>query len=1092
MADASQTLCSCCQRHPPLAGAPFCTGCLLTQGGVDPLRPPTGAHFRHLPAGTAVGPYEIAELLGEGGFAEVYSAVRPGQAGPIAFKVIKRGMDSRDILARFRAEQRTIQSLSHPQIVEPLDNGFTAEGLPWFAMAQVDGLPVTDYCEVAALSLPDRLRLFLSISDAVQHAHQKGILHRDLKPSNLLVEETPNGPVPKIIDFGIAKALEPGGAGHTHVTQLGHVVGTPAYMSPEQAAGSDGADTRSDIYSLGAVLYETLAGGPPFDTGALQRLPAGEWSRFLREHPPAPLSEQPGVAGRLAGKTKGARGDLDQILRKAMAPDPDARYASADAFAEDVRRWLDDRPVSARPPTFGELTRRYLRRHRWPVALAVAVLGGIIATAGIGTVLAIQARKAEAGALREKNRALIAEHRAEDAREYSEHQNYQTAIDLAAIHLQRGEPHLAAERLRATPERLRGWEWGHLMAAVPPPEASADSGLDNPGVLAASPDGATAAVAAGNQLRIVDLHGNRVIGQRTFRGNLTHLKVSGDGSRVAAIESLPEGNVLHAARVDGSESWSTPLSSASDIAWEPAATGGALLLVCGNGPTPSPGRLARFDPSTGRVLNERPFTRWKIHGHSLAVGPAGRMAVAENSYNDLEIFSLPGLQTLSTNEDEAGVGVDDFDLDDVRDRLVVGRGRNIYAGPATRPASRLVGTLTAARSSGTEEAADAAPKSSQVRRLNFLPDGHWLAVGDALLLAEGGLVKALPAPGAHALFSLNGGRVLALLASGGLEIRPELPPAVSASATEGFFGGEYPEGRGIVFTPDSRHVAFQSWQRDRLEYVGIGKSNTGATPVPAAEFARQPAAEWSVLPAAGPDGSVLTRNGDGLVAVRQNGDRFEQTALPQTGEAWSACAFADGSRLAVGVPTGVRLLDWKTRAVVREWNLPGGPFSVFVVGNGSLAQPAVVAIGKDSTLHYLPVAGASVAIAMPFRANGYYPAPLAFDAKHSWLAGALPDGGFAVYDIGGLPAPPRLLRRTEFVPVVTALAFAPSARRLAVAIDDHRLTLWDWAPALPLMDFPLNSTCAGIAFSDDGEWMANTDYHPSLVVRRAAPRSPGR
>ena len=1042
-----------------------------------------------------IGPYEIVELLGEGGFAEVYSA-RPQRTHPdarqvalLALKVIKRGMDSREIVARFQAEQRTTQSLSHPGIVQLHEAGFTADGLPYFAMDQVDGLPVTEYCQVVALSLPDRLRLFLPLCDAVQHAHQKGVLHRDLKPSNILVEEGGQGPVPKVIDFGIAKALESDRSGETFVTRLGQVLGTPTYMSPEQAAGNDDADTRSDIYSLGAVLYEMLTGQPPYPAEIWQRLPPGEWSRHLRENEPVPVSTQLKGSGDLDAHTKCSRRDLDQVVRKAMSPFIADRYHSADALAEDLRCWLDDRPISARAPTFGELTWRYLSSHRWQVMVVASLLLGVIATAGIGTVLAIQARRAETVALADRNRALAAEQKASDARARSEHQSYQAAIEVATIHLERGESYLAAARLRATPSDLRGWEWGYLMAAVVQPETVAETGLENAAQLAATPDGAVAAAAANNQLVVMDVKQNRSLYRHTFTGRIERLALSEDGKRLAVIEATHAGEVLHIYRVENKEEWALPLSGRADVAWEPTATGGALLMVSGgDSPTPAPGRLARFDAATGRILNERTITRWKTHRPSLTIGPAGKMAVAENSYKDLEIFSLPDLRVLGVDQQSSGEGVDAVLLDDHRDRLVVSRGSHVYAGSATGSPGRLAGELTIPVESigvGT-----APPKFTPARHLNWLADGRWLASGDALGLVEGAKTQPLPLSNAAALLSLTGGRALVLLRSGRLEIRPELTVRGPGQADKRFFGGEYAEGRAAVFTPDSHRVLFQSWNRSRLEAVPVERDPAEGDPAPVSEFARQPEVEWCALPALLPDGTALVRDGVILVAVPPGGNAAP-VPLPHTEGAWSACPSADNSRLAVGVPTGVRLLDGQTHALLREWTLPGGPFRVFVLESRRLHPGAVVAVNRESVLCYLPFEGAPTMLPMPFRVDGYNPAPLACHPDAGLLAGALEGGGWAVYDLRSLPSTPSLRQKEASAPVVSALGFTRKARRLAVATVDHRLTVWDWPQTLPLLTFPLNSTCASIAFSADGGWMASTDYNPSLTLRRAVPRHSG-
>lgn len=332
------------------------------------------------------------------------------------------------------------------------------------------------------------------------------------------------------------------------------------------------------------------------------------------------------------------------------------------------------------------------------------------------------------------------------------------------------------------------------MAAIEQPECAVDTALENPDVLDATADGHFAA-ASGNRVVVVDLRRNQVVARRTYAARLAHLALSEDGRRLAVIEAPCDETALRVCLVAGGEEWSLPLASTTDVAWEPAATGGALLLVGGNGPTPAPGRLTRLEAATGRVLNERPITRWKIHSHSLRVGPAGRLAAAENSYKDLEIFSLPDLAFIATDQSPAEEAVSTFLLDDRRDRLVVGRGDRVYDGPASRKENTLAGQLTSPSSAGTGDRvalAGATPPAggTQVRHLNWLHDRRWLAAGDGLALVEGEKPSPLPLANATLILPLTGGRMLALLRSGRLEVRPELPATGPGQAVRPFFGGD--------------------------------------------------------------------------------------------------------------------------------------------------------------------------------------------------------------------------------------------------------------------------------------------------------------
>lgn len=335
--------------------------------------------------GTVIGPYRLLEQIGEGGMGTVFLAEQTIPVKrQVAVKIIKPGMDSRQVISRFRAEQQALALMDHPHIARVLDAGTTESGRPYFVMELVRGVPITAYCDQHHLSPEERLELFLGVCQAVQHSHQKGVIHRDIKPSNVLVAEYEGKAIPKVIDFGVARATGPRLGGRTLYTEFGSVVGTLEYMSPEQAKSNPvDIDTRSDIYSLGVLLYELLTGTTPLDRRQLKEAALLEVLRIIREvEPPRPSArlttndELPSIAanrglepGRLSGLV---RGDLDWIVMKALDKDRNRRYETANGLGLDIRRYLNHEAVDACPPSAWYRFRKFARRNR--VVLASATL----------------------------------------------------------------------------------------------------------------------------------------------------------------------------------------------------------------------------------------------------------------------------------------------------------------------------------------------------------------------------------------------------------------------------------------------------------------------------------------------------------------------------------------------------------------------------------------------------------------------------------------------------------------------------------------------------------------------------------------------
>jgi eukaryotic-like serine/threonine-protein kinase len=482
--------------------------------------------------GDRIGRYKLLQKIGEGGCGVVYMAEQEESVRRrVALKVIKLGMDTKSVVARFEAERQALALMEHPNIAKVFDAGATATGRPFFVMELVRGIRITDYCDQHNLSTRERLDLFLQVCQAIQHAHQKGIIHRDIKPSNILVTLHDGTPVPKVIDFGIAKATEQKLTDKTLFTEFTAFLGTPAYMSPEQAemSGLD-IDTRSDIYALGVLLYELLTGKTPFDAEALLRGGLDGCRRTIREQEPARPStrlatmfEAELTTAAKQRRTEAVklihllRGDLDWVVMKCLEKDRTRRYETASGLALDVRRYLENEPVLARPPSNVYRLRKLFRRHRGAFAATAGIAFALIAGVAISSWQAIRATRAE-------HRAQIALFKESQARKEAEQEKasarlneYVADINLAQQSLAAGNYGRAVKLLEKHHPRpgepdLRGFEWRYLLElcrgddhlALPNQDAAVQA-------LAFSPDGSLLAIGLRENLNVWDLRSKTML-----------------------------------------------------------------------------------------------------------------------------------------------------------------------------------------------------------------------------------------------------------------------------------------------------------------------------------------------------------------------------------------------------------------------------------------------------------------------------------------------------------------------------------------------------------------------------------------------------
>jgi WD40 repeat protein/serine/threonine protein kinase len=1070
--------------------------------------------------GTRIGPYKLLQQIGEGGMGIVYMAEQDEPVRrKVALKIIKPGMDSRQVIARFEAERQALAMMDHQNIAKVFDAGMTETGRPYFVMELVHGVPITTYCDDHKLTPRERLELLVPVCHAIQHAHQKGIIHRDVKPSNVLVTMYDDKPVPKVIDFGVAKAVEQRLTEKTMFTQFGALVGTFEYMSPEQAEmNAFGVDTRSDIYSLGVLLYELLTGTTPLERTRLRDAALDEMVRLIKEEePPRPsvrlsTSESRAVVA-AARRTEPARllklvrGELDWIVMRCLEKDRTRRYETASGLARDIERYLKDETVEACPPSVAYRLRKFVRKHRRPLGVAAVLFAVLVAGIALTVWQAIRARQAEQDALRQRNAALVQEQKAEHAEDEAQNErtkvvqvnqqlmqarnDLQQALYAAQMNLAQHAWNSAAglagarellDQHRPGPrdEDLRGFEW-HYLDRLCHTELRTFRGQ---GHLASSAQ----LSHDGRRLAVGTIVWDLQTGQELLSCKRTHPDLQALGfcqdDRGLVVQAGTKVGTLDAQ--SGKELWMHQADS--EYIWCHAISADRRQLATGG----NDATVKVWDLETGKVLLE-------LRGHRsgitrVAFSPDGRR-LASASFDKIvrlwdaekgvELFTLEGHGSkvrhidfshdgsrLASGSDDGTVKV--WDVRQGRQLLTFEGQRGRCWGVAFSPDDRLLlgnlpGRVTAWDARSGKERYVLSDLPQTITASSFSPDGKYVAgaCGRTVVVWDAQTGREVVQHRGHAdrvletIFASDGRRIISTAADGTVKVW-DVEKAPEAVRIRQYGAPVHAlavhQGRvAVAYAPSSGGKANLYKSEIRIEDArnSRGQVFSEGHDVWVTDLAFS--SDGSQLASVAADQTVKiwdTQSGRQFVTLAEKDDRKAAIGL-------GLLAYAPDGRTIASVSSSRKILLWDVRTARQVLWLGGD--AGWVEALAYSPEGARLAAAGGETVKVWDVQTGREALTIRWPAMQVQ--CIAYSPDGRYLAGGSERDTIRLWDAATGKVVRDLRGHTG---AVEGLVFSPDGRRLASASSDHTVKIWSAATGDELLTLTGPHGFTRVAFSPDG------------------------